>query len=342
MGQRRPNRLPRDELRSPGRAEWRTPGAGKAMRVLIADDSLVMRRLLQATLESWGYEVQTAADGAEALAILQQGDAPQIAILDWIMPVFTGLEICRLLRRKQDTAYIYVILLTSKSQREDIVEGMGAGADDYVVKPFDKHELEVRLRAGRRIVELQNELIQTQEALRVQALRDVLTGCWNRRAILDILYRELGRARREQRHLAVVLGDLDHFKSINDRWGHAAGDAVLQEAARRMESGIRPYDALGRYGGEEMLIVLPGCDELASLSLATRLVTELRSSPVVFGGQEIPLTGSFGVSSVPPGAVTSVEELLRAADEGLYEAKRLGRDRAVFCAFEQIQRTAGI
>lgn len=311
------------------------------MRVLIADDSLVMRRLLQATLEGWGYEVQTASDGAGALTMLQANDAPQIAILDWIMPVFTGLEICRLLRRRQESSYTYVILLTSKSQREDIVEGMGAGADDYVVKPFDKHELEVRLRAGRRIVELQNELIHTQEALRTQALRDVLTGCWNRRAILDILERELLRARREQRCLGVVLVDLDHFKMTNDRWGHAAGDAVLQEAARRLEVGIRPYDALGRYGGEELLIVLPGCDEHASVALATRLAAALREAPVEFNEHDIALTASFGVSSVTPSSATPAEELLKAADEALYEAKRLGRDRAVYAPPVRLHRSAG-
>jgi two-component system, cell cycle response regulator len=311
------------------------------MKVLIADDSLVMRRLLQVTLEGWGYEVQIAADGAEAWAMLQRPGAPQIAILDWIMPVFTGLEVCRLVRRKQELNYVYVILLTSKSQREDIVEGMGAGADDYVVKPFDKHELEVRLRAGRRIVELQNELLETQEALRVQATRDVLTGCWNRRAILEILDREVHRGRREKRHLAVVLGDLDHFKQTNDRWGHAAGDVVLMEAVRRMEGAIRPYDALGRYGGEEFLMVLPGCDELASLSLASRLASALRVRPVEFEGEEIAVTASFGVTTIPPGMHVEVDQLLRSADEGLYEAKRLGRDRAVFNALEQMHRTAG-
>ncbi len=311
------------------------------MKVLIADDSLVMRRLLQVTLESWGYEVWAAADGAEAWELLQRDDAPQIAVLDWIMPVFTGLEICRLVRRKPRESYVYLLLLTSKSQREDIVEGMGAGADDYVVKPFDKHELEVRLRAGRRIVELQNELLATQEALRVQATRDVLTGCWNRRAILDILNRELHRARREQRHLAVVLADLDHFKQVNDQWGHAAGDAALVESARRLENVVRPYDSVGRYGGEEFLAVLPGCDELGALSLATRLAEGLRANPVVFDGIPVTVTGSFGVASIPPTSVAELDDLLRTADEALYEAKRLGRDRAVFGAVERLLKRSG-
>ncbi|MCL4794857.1 MAG: diguanylate cyclase [Bryobacteraceae bacterium] len=311
------------------------------MKVLIADDSLVMRRLLQVTLEGWGYEVWTAADGAEAWALLQQEDAPQIAILDWIMPIFTGLEICRLVRRKQENPYIYLLLLTSKSQREDIVEGMGAGADDYVVKPFDKHELEVRLRAGRRIVELQNELLATQEALRVQATRDVLTGCWNRRAILEVLGRELPRSRREGRHLAVVLADLDNFKQVNDRWGHAAGDAVLVEAARRMESGVRPYDSLGRYGGEEFLAVLPGCDEGGAISLASRLAGNLRRDPVLYDGEPISVTGSFGVSCAPAGAQVGVDDLLRAADEALYEAKRTGRDRVIAGQVGKMQDLSG-
>jgi two-component system, cell cycle response regulator len=311
------------------------------MRVLIADDSLVMRRLLQATLEGWGYEVSMASNGAEAWSILQGPDAPQVVILDWIMPVFTGLEICRLIRRRQEHRYTYVLLLTSKSQREDIVEGMGAGADDYVVKPFDKHELEVRLRAGRRIVELQNELLATQEALRVQALRDVLTGCWNRRAILDILGKEIVRARRENRHLGLLLGDLDHFKQVNDQWGHAAGDLVLKEAFLRMEQGIRPYDSLGRYGGEEFMAVLPGCDELMSLSLASRLGELLRREPVVFEDVAIPVAASFGVASIPPGMAVDVDELLRTADEALYEAKRMGRDRVVYGAVERQHRVAG-
>jgi len=306
------------------------------MKVLIADDSLIMRRLLQSTLESWGYEVQMANDGAEAWAILQSPGAPQIAILDWIMPVHTGLDICRLVRGQEEGAYTYLLLLTSKNQREDIVEGLGAGADDYVVKPFDKHELEVRLRAGRRIVELQNALLESQEALRVQALRDVLTGCWNRRAILDILKRELCRARREDRHLGVLLCDLDHFKQVNDRWGHAAGDAVLRVAAERMATAIRPYDALGRYGGEEFLIVMPGCDESGARALANRLGQALREEPVLFEDTEIPVTASFGACTAPPTLQIPPDELLRFADEGLYEAKRTGRDRTVYHAIEQV------
>jgi len=300
------------------------------MRILIADDSLVMRRLLQATLESWDFEVVCAGDGAEALACLQGDDPPRLAILDWMMPVFTGPEVCKMVRATGSATYTYLLLLTSRSQREDIVEGMGAGADDYVVKPFDKHELEVRLRAGRRILDLQSELVLAQEALREQATRDALTGCWNRRVILETLERETHRAEREKRNLGVVMLDLDHFKQINDTMGHAAGDEALREVVRRVSGVVRSYDAVGRIGGEEFLIVLPGCDELCALSHAERVRQVIERAPVVLDGVEVRVTASCGASSMQPGGGFSPGLLVRAADEGLYTAKRQGRNRVSF------------
>lgn len=299
------------------------------MKVLIADDSLVMRRLLQATLEGWGFDVLVASDGAEAWEILKAEDAPPIAILDWIMPVFTGPELCRLVRRQKRASYTYLILLTSKSQREDIVEGMGSGADDYVVKPFDKHELEVRLRAGRRIVDLQAELLQAQEALREQATRDALTGAWNRRSILETLTTELDRARRESRYLSVIMLDIDHFKQINDTLGHAAGDTALRETVYRLQTFIRVYDSLGRYGGEEFLIVLPGCDEAGVLSHADRLREAIQNTPMFLNGEAVTVTASFGATCAGPNAGYKVDQLLHAADDALYAAKRNGRNRVV-------------
>lgn len=308
------------------------------MRVLVADDSLVMRRLLQATLEGWGFDVVCAEDGAEALACLQSEDPPRMAILDWMMPVITGPEVCRRVRDLRAETYTYLILLTSRSQRQDIVEGMGAGADDYVVKPFDKHELEVRLRAGRRILDLQSQLLQAQEALRDQATKDPLTGCWNRRVILETLEREAERAEREKRGLSVVMLDVDHFKNVNDTYGHGAGDEALRQVTQRVKDVIRSYDSIGRIGGEEFLIVLPGCDELCALSHAERLRRMIELTPVEVDGQEIRITVSVGATSLQPGQGFTPQLLVRSADAALYMAKRMGRNRVSFQLPEQIDR----
>src|SRR5580693_8776454 len=209
------------------------------MRILIADDSIVSRHLLDATLRKWGYEVVAACDGVEAWNILQAPDAPSLAILDWVMPGMTGPEVCRKVREytkdsKERENYTYILLLTSKSLKEDLIEGMESGADDYITKPFDQHELKVRLRAGTRLVELQAELFTAREALREQATKDWLTKLWNRSSIFDILTRELARSERDVCPVSVALLDLDHFKSINDTQGHHAGDIVLRDTASRM------------------------------------------------------------------------------------------------------------
>src|SRR5580692_11710582 len=243
------------------------------MRILIADDSIVSRHLLDATLRKWGYEVVVACDGVEAWNVLQTEDAPKLAILDWVMPGLTGPEVCRRVREnaKEKDTYTYILLLTSKSLKEDLIEGMESGADDYITKPFDQHELKVRLRSGTRIIDLQRELVAAKDALREQAQKDFLTRIWNRSSILDILQRELVRGGREKRGVGVVLADLDHFKEVNDTYGHFAGDAVLCESAHRMQSSMRHYDTIGRYGGEEFLVVLPGCEEPCTSRQAERM-----------------------------------------------------------------------
>jgi len=305
--------------------QWR--GKRKSLKILIADDSLVSRHLLDATLRKWGYDVAVARDGSEAWDILQRDDAPPVAILDWMMPGMTGPEVCRLVRQQAREPYTYILLLTSKSLKEDLIEGMESGADDYIIKPFDQHELKVRLRAGTRLVDLQAELLSAREALREQATKDSLTRLWNRSSILDALQRELSRGQRERTPIGVILLDLDHFKLINDTYGHFAGDAVLREAARRLSMSIRPYDSLGRYGGEEFLIVFPGCDENTAVAQAERLRVDLCSEPMLLTETAITLTASFGATAALPGYDNSSEVLIRRADEALYRAKRLGRNR---------------
>jgi diguanylate cyclase (GGDEF)-like protein len=309
------------------------------MRVLIADDSLLSRRLLEETLRGWGYEVLVARDGAEAWEILSQPDAPSLAVLDWMMPGHTGPELCRLVRQRASEPYTYILLLTSRNEKDDVVEGMDSGADDYITKPFDKHELKVRLRAGSRIVDLQEQLVRAREALRQQATRDYLTQLWNRSSILDFLHRELARSEREGTPIGVVVADLDHFKGINDNYGHFAGDRALQESARRMQNSIRPYDAIGRYGGEEFLIVLPGADADSVLAQAERLRKALRLRPVQTSEANLNVTCSFGCSAGIGGRVTA-ESLIRAADEALYLAKRSGRDCSVVVSPHKIVDSA--
>jgi two-component system cell cycle response regulator len=311
------------------------------MRILIADDSIVSRHLLDATLRKWGYEVVVACDGNEAWQILQSDDSPKMAILDWMMPGMTGPEVCRKVREnaKEKDIYTYILLLSSKSEREDLIEGMESGADDYLTKPFDQHELKVRLRPGMRIIELQHELISAREELREQATKDFLTRIWNRSSILDIFQRELVRGAREKRPVGLVLADLDHFKTVNDTYGHFAGDAVLREFVRRMGASVRPYDAIGRYGGEEFLIVLPGCDEACTAKQAERMREVLANELMSFNDESRLVTCSYGATTWIPGTSADEESLIRIADDALYRAKRQGRNRVVFLPCSTVTET---
>jgi diguanylate cyclase (GGDEF)-like protein len=292
-----------------------------------------MRRLLQSTLEEWGYEVVEAEDGERAFEILSADDPPPIAILDWVMPKLTGPDLCRRIRGRKSRTYTYILLLTSKALRQDLIEGMGAGADDYIIKPFDRPEMEVRLRAGRRIVDLQMELMQMQEALREQATRDSLTKCWNRFSIFELLGREMQRSARERKPLGVLMLDLDHFKRVNDTYGHVCGDEVLKHVVKLLSGSMRTYDALGRYGGEEFICVLSSCDEECLKSNAERMRSAVERSPVFWNGNLIGVTSSFGaVSGIPHDDMTP-DELIRTADETLYKAKRAGRNRVEFAFY---------
>jgi two-component system cell cycle response regulator len=297
------------------------------MRILIAEDDPVSRRLLEAKLVKWGYDVVVTCDGARAWEVLQAEDAPRLAILDWMMPGVDGVEICGRLRREAREPYTYIILLTSLQSDEDLVTGMEAGADDYITKPFKANELKVRLRAGRRIIDLQNELIEAREALREQATHDPLTGLWNHGEILCILSRQLSKAEREGGDVSVIMADLDHFKKVNDTHGHMAGDVVLRLTARKMLSLVRDYDYVGRYGGEEFLIVLPGCDMECAAALAERLRLRMERDCMDIPEGMIRVTVSLGVATYTGGGRYELNALVKSADIALYHAKEKGRNR---------------
>lgn len=296
-------------------------------RVLVADDDDISRKRLEAVLRKRGYAVVSARDGREAWDALLERDAPRLAILDWMMPHLDGAEICRKLRADKREPYVYVMLLTGKDAKGDLIAGLESGADDYVTKPFDAQELEVRLRAGRRIVELQRELIEARDQMAFVAMHDRLTGVYNRAAMDDLLAREVGRCRRSGSPLTVAMIDLDFFKNVNDTHGHSGGDAVLQEAAVRFKGALRVYDAVGRFGGEEFLAVFPGCTLEDGLTVAERLRVSLGSSPIAFGEASIQVSCSIGVCAASSGHELDAAALLAAADKALYEAKRAGRDR---------------
>lgn len=298
------------------------------MKILIADDDTISRRILQVALTKWGYETVATQNGREAWDVLQQVDAPRMAILDWMMPELDGIEVCREVRKRSDQSYTYLLLLTSKSHKTEIIAGLDAGADDYLTKPVDLEELRVRLQAGRRILDLETKLVAAQEAFREQATHDALTGLWNRAAILKALEQEIVRAKRERTSFGVVLADLDSFKLVNDRHGHIAGDRVLEEAAKRMRAAVRPYDMVGRYGGEEFLIVCPGCRESDVVTVAERIRASIERDPVeIAPGEALSVTLCLGVTVGGTHGAEDPARLVKLADAALYRAKDRGRNR---------------
>jgi diguanylate cyclase (GGDEF)-like protein len=297
------------------------------MKILIADDDPTIRSLLQSGLIRMGYKLEITSNGDDAWAALQQPNAPEMAILDWVMPGMTGIEICRRLRERKDAPYIYVVLLSGMDTLTDLVAGLEAGADDYMTKPFKPAELKARLRSGRRILDLQRELLTAQSQLTILASHDSLTTLWNRRVIMEKLDQEVVRAQRESASVGAILLDIDHFKRINDCLGHVAGDEVLQRVAARMAEAIRPYDSVGRYGGEEFLIVAPNCSMHETYDVAERVRNAIGTAPIIAASESISVTASLGASGVIDGQTSSTQALIGAADRALYRAKEFGRNR---------------
>jgi len=294
--------------------------------ILVAEDDPISRRILEKNLKSWGYETLLANDGRGAWEAIQRPDV-RLALLDWMMPEADGPEICRRIREAKKGKYTYILLLTARDQPQDIITGLQAGADDYMIKPVNFLELKTRLQTGQRIIDLEDKLLQTQAQMTELATKDGLTKLWNRTFIMKFLDEELIRAGRTGSPLSLIMLDLDFFKKINDERGHRTGDEVLMRIAEILTKGVRPYDKIGRYGGDELMLVLPNCDRGDAGLIAERLRRECAAEQIRVYGKVINVTISAGCASSDHLVRPTGDRIIQACDKALYRAKAAGRNR---------------
>ena len=297
------------------------------MKILIAEDDNVTRHILEKSVTEMDFEVVSCKNGHDAWKILQSENAPHLLMLDWMMPGLDGLEICRRVRERAGEQYTFIILLTSKGEQDDFVKGMEAGADDYVVKPFNHNDLRVRLKAGRRIVELNEELLYVRDNLEKQATHDKLTGLYNRHFMVEILEKEFSRALRHQSDLSCLLLDLDNFKDVNDTFGHTFGDLVLREFSAGLEQNIRKSDISIRYGGEEFMVLLPNTGIAGAQNIAEKIRATCEKKRYDDGHNSTTVTVSIGIASIKQHQLIDDKEIVACADKALYRSKAEGRNR---------------
>lgn len=296
------------------------------LRLLIADDDPVSRKLVEKQGRNLDFKVFAAENGKEAMDTFKTKKI-NVAILDWMMPEMTGIEVCEQIRKGKTKEYQYIILLTSRNNPQDIIKGLNIGADDYITKPFDLKELEARLNIGRRIMNLQKDLLRAQQKLYKISIHDNLTNLNNRKEILRNLEEKFNQSKREGQFLGIIMLDIDHFKKINDHYGHQTGDMVLTEMAKRLKTGLRPYDKVGRYGGEEFLIVLPNCNQDTTRKIAERIRREIAKKGFASNKGKLKVTISMGCTVTGQSEKTTVEALINRSDIALYKAKSNGRNR---------------
>lgn len=311
------------------------------MKVLVADDDPVSRSLFGGLLRKSGYEVIQASSGDAALALALAADGPRLLILDWVMPGLTGPEVIQQLRADDPSVFRYAILLTLRGKAADLVAGLQSGADDYVRKPCDPRELVARVQVGERMLALQDRLTTTNRALERLASVDALTELRNRRSLLQGLEDLALHCSTASRSLGVAMLDIDHFKRVNDTWGHPVGDLVLRAVAGRLAHHVREPDLVGRYGGEEFLVALGGVEGGTLEAVGQRLLGAVREEPIAGPEGALRVTTSIGLAVRMPGQALTVPELLKQADDALYRAKRDGRDR-VCVAWDADQRTGPV
>ncbi len=307
------------------------------MKILIAEDDPISSRILQKNLENWDYKVVQARTGAAAWRALQDEDL-RLSILDWMMPGMDGVEVCRQIRRRKKYKYTYIILLSAKDRKQDIIAGLSAGADDYMTKPVNFLELRARLKAGKRIIELEDKLLFIQKQLKDVASRDSLTKIWNRAEITRFLSEELERGQRERIPTGVIMLDVDNFKKINDDYGHAVGDLALLQVVSRLKRKVRKSDKLGRYGGDEIIIILPNCPQTEIKKVGERLRLAVGRRRIRTELNTIPITISVGCATSDLPGTWSAEKIIKTADQVLLKAKEQGRNCVV--AAGDAQKTA--
>ena len=300
------------------------------MKILVADDDPVSRCLMARLLGRVGYDVVLAEDGRQALDILVSPAGPRLALLDWMMPGLDGPSVCLEVRSHRERPYSYIILLTSKGDKEDLIAGLEAGADDYLTKPCNAEELKARLRVGERVLRLEDSLVHAREEMRFKANHDALTSLWNRGAILALLEEEIDRVEREQAKCSLLLCDIDHFKEINDVYGHPIGDAILRETATQLGSAVRAGDAVGRYGGEEFLVILSDCGAESLALRAEELRHAVASNAFTGNLTALSISISIGAMTIDHRATKAPGVYLSEVDAALYRAKLTGRNRVVF------------
>lgn len=298
------------------------------LKIVVADDSSMYRKLVRNALAREGYDVFFAKNGREALDLISD-HKPAVLVTDWEMPDVTGLELCKQIRQASGV-YTYIILLTSNTTKDQTIKGLEAGADDYLTKPFHPGELLARVAVGRRIAELHREITHKNILLEELALTDALTGLPNRRAVEHWATRELSGAARHGFPFWVVMADLDHFKAVNDAYGHETGDLVLKQFAAILKTHTRSSNICGRIGGEEFVLVLGHSDRDGTRKAVERVRQHLENEVFTFGEEMLRVTASFGISGFHGKKAPEFSQLLREADVALYAAKHLGRNRIEF------------
>lgn len=301
------------------------------MKILIVEDEPIFRRMVRKNLLEVGYDVVEAEDGQTAWDLFQR-ESFQFVITDWMMPKMNGPQLVQNIRMSGQGNYTYIIMLTAMDDKDNVIFGIESGADEYLTKPFNSRELKARVASGMRILKLEEQLLQAHEQMESLAMHDGLTGLLNRRAIENYAEAEFNLAGRKECAMSIILLDIDHFKNINDRFGHKVGDHALQQVAKVLREDLRKYDRVGRWGGEEFMLILPDTQLKDAAMVAERVRFKTAETQISLENDEtFSVHISLGVACTT-NQFQSLAKFIDAADQALYQAKQSGRDQV--CSFE--------